>query len=171
MKNYSKEEIIELVKTKKIGVKELIDNGICPTCFNKENNNILYGSTKNTLIYENSDLEILLVTNPRSIGHTVIISKNHYKDMLEIPDDLCQEMFLIAKKTMNILKEVYKCESVYLCTMCDGPINHFHIQLIPRYQDKLRGSKNFVKERKNYIFDKEKFTKLKELLKNKKYKK
>lgn len=166
MKNYSNKKTIELIKNKKISVKELIDNGICPTCFNKENNDILYGSTKNTLLYENDNLEILLVTNPRSIGHTVIISKIHYKDMLEIPDNLCQEIFLIAKKTMNILKEVYKCESVYLCTMCDGPINHFHIQLIPRYKNELRGSKNFVKERKNYTFDKEKLTKLRELLKD-----
>ena len=166
MKNYSNKKTIELIKNKKISVKELIDNGICPTCFNKENNDILYGSTKNTLLYENDNLEILLVTNPRSTGHTVIISKIHYKDMLEIPDNLCQEIFLIAKKTMNILKEVYKCESVYLCTMCDGPINHFHIQLIPRYKNELRGSKNFVKERKTYTFDKEKFTKLRELLKD-----
>lgn len=166
MKNYPNKKTIELIKNKKINVKELIDNGICPTCFNKENNNILYGSTKNTLLYENDNLEILLVTNPRSIGHTVIISKIHYKDMLEIPDNLCQEIYLIAKKTMNILKEVYKCESVYLCTMCDGPINHFHVQLIPRYKNELRGSKNFIKERKTYTFDKEKLTKLRELLKD-----
>lgn len=166
MKNYPNKKTIELIKNKKINVKELIDNGICPTCFNKENNNILYGSTKNTLLYENDNLEILLVTNPRSIGHTVIISKIHYKDMLEIPDNLCQEIYLIAKKTMNILKEVYKCESVYLCTMCDGQINHFHVQLIPRYKNELRGSKNFIKERKTYTFDKEKLTKLRELLKD-----
>lgn len=166
MKNYLNKKTIELIKNKKINVKELIDNGICPTCFNKENNNILYGSTKNTILYENDNLEILLVTNPRSIGHTVIISKIHYKDMLEIPDNLCQEIYLIAKKTMNILKEVYKCESVYLCTMCDGPINHFHVQLIPRYKNELRGSKNFIKERKTYTFDKEKLTKLRELLKD-----
>ena len=86
--------------------------------------------------------------------------------MLEIPDNLCQEIYLIAKKTMNILKEVYKCESVYLCTMCDGQINHFHVQLIPRYKNELRGSKNFIKERKTYTFDKEKLTKLRELLKD-----
>lgn len=34
---------------------------------------------------------------------------------------------------MNIIKNVYKSESVYLYTVCDGPMNHFHLQLIPRY--------------------------------------
>ena len=66
---------------------------------------------------------------------------------------------------MSILKLVYQSESVYLCTMCDGPMNHFHIQLIPRYANEKRGSKNFVKERKEYVEDKEKIKTLRLLLK------
>ena len=37
--------------------------------------------------------------------------------------------------------------------MCDGPNNHYHIQLIPRYSHEKRGSNNFVKERHSYIYD------------------
>lgn len=44
--------------------------------------------------------------------------------MMEIDDETCNEIFLLAKKVMNVLKEVYNAESVYLCTMCDGPMNH-----------------------------------------------
>lgn len=84
---------------------------------------------------------------------------------MEIPDELCNEIFIFAKEIMNILKEVYQAESIYLCTMCDGPMNHFHIQLIPRYSYELRGSKNFVKERKEYIEDLEKITKIRKKIK------
>lgn len=84
---------------------------------------------------------------------------------MEIPDDLCKEVFVFAKRAMNIIKEVYKSESVYLCTMCDGPMNHFHVQLIPRYSNEKRDSKNFVKERKEYIVDIEKINKIRDLLK------
>ncbi len=66
---------------------------------------------------------------------------------------------------MIILKNTYNAESVYLCTMCDGLMNHFHIQLIPRYSFEKRGSKNFVKPRKNYIEDKEKIVEIRHLLK------
>ena len=65
---------------------------------------------------------------------------------------------------MNILKEVYGSESVYLCTMCDGPMNHFHIQLIPRYSFEKRGSDNFVKPRFEYKEDKEKIMQLRNKL-------
>ena len=143
-----------------VTVKDLIDNGICPTCYNKENNNCLYGDTKDKMIYENELFECFLCGNPRSIGHTIISSKKHYKDMMAIPDSLCKEIYLFAKKMMNVLKEVYKSESVYLCTMCDGPMNHFHIQLIPRYSYEERGSNNFVKERFEYKYDEEKLNEL-----------
>lgn len=143
----------------------LTDRGICPTCFNKENNNCLYGELGNKLLYENDLFECFLVGNPRANGHTIISSKKHYKDMMEIPDDLCQEVFVFAKRLMNILKEVYTAESVYLCTMCDGPMNHFHVQLIPRYDFEKRGSKNFVKERKEYVEDIEKIYQIRNLLK------
>ena len=143
----------------------LTDKGICPTCYDKENNHCLYGDNKDRMLYENDLYECFLVGNPRADGHTIISSKKHYKDMMEIPDDLCKEVFVFAKKVMNILKHVYLAESVYLCTLCDGPMNHFHIQLIPRYSFEKRGSRNFIKERKEYVEDREKVLKIRTLLK------
>ena len=150
----------------KLSPAKLVDKGICPTCYDKEHNHSLYGDNTNKILYENDLFECFLVGNPRAEGHTVISSKKHYKDMLEIPDDLCKEIFIFAKRIMIILKEVYSAESIYLCTMCDGLMNHFHVQLIPRYSFEQRGSKNFVKERKQYIEDKEKIMKIRKLLKN-----
>ena len=63
---------------------------------------------------------------------------------------------------MIIIKDVFVCERVCLCTMSDGPMNHYHIQLIPRYANEKRGSENFVKPRHSYVFDKEKFELLKQ---------
>ena len=147
----------------------LTDRGICPTCYDRENNHCLYGNNENKMLFENDLFECFLVGNPRANGHTIIISKKHYKDMMEIPDDLCVEVFLFAKKVMNIIRRVYQAESVYLCTMCDGPMNHFHIQLIPRYDYEKRGSKNFVKERQEYTEDIEKIMQIRKLLNNKIY--
>lgn len=131
-------------------VKQLVDNGICPTCYDREHGNCVFGYHPERILYENDKLECFLVGNPRSIGHMAISAKKHYKDMLEIPDALCQEIYVFAKQVMILMKDVYQCESVYLCTMCDGPMNHFHVQLIPRYANEERGSKNFVKTRKEY---------------------
>ena len=161
----TKKEIIKLIKKGEIGAAELTDAGICPTCFNKENGNVLYGDNTDKIIYEDDLFECFLAGNPRAIGHTIISTKTHYKDMMEVPNDVCEKIFLLAKKTMNIIKEVYKTESVYLCTMCDGLMNHFHLQLIPRYKNEERGSKNFVKPRMKYQEDKDKLKELRDRLK------
>ncbi len=164
LKNLTKEEIINLIKNKEIEVADLIDNGICPTCFDKENNHVVYGDNRDKILYEDEDFLCMLVSNPRCNGHTMISTKKHYKDMMEIDDQICMKVFLLAKKLMQIIKEVYQAESVYLCTMCDGPMNHFHLQLIPRYQDEKRGSKNFVKPRMPYIENQEKIKLIREKL-------
>ncbi len=150
----------------KISAAILTDLGICPTCYDKENNNILYGDNSYKMLYEDDLLECFFVGNPRAKGHVAISTKKHYKDMMEIPDDLCSEIYIFAKKVMNILKDVFKAKSVYLCTMCDGKMNHFHVQLIPRYSYEKRGSKNFVKPRKSYVKDIEKLNKIRRLLNN-----
>ena len=160
LKELSNEELKKLVLAKKVEVKDIVDSGICPTCFDRENDHILYGETKDKMIYEDDYFECFLVGNPRAEGHAAISTKKHFKDMMEIDDETCTKIFLLAKKLMVILKETYKSESVYLCTMCDGPMNHFHVQLIPRYSFENRGSKNFVKPRSEYKEDKEKLEEL-----------
>jgi len=166
LKNLKNEEIVKLIKNGKVEVADIVDSGICPTCFDKQNNNILYGNNKNKMIFGNDKFECFFVGNPRADGHVAISTKKHFKDMMEIDDETCKEIFLIAKKLMSLLKETYNAESVYLCTMCDGPMNHFHIQLIPRYSFEKRGSKNFVKPRFEYREDKEKLKKLREKMQN-----
>ena len=160
LKQFKDIEIIELIKRGKVGVADIVDSGICPTCFDKQNNHILYGDNTDKIIFENDKYKCFLVRNPRAEGHVAISTKKHFKDMMEIDDKTCIEIFLLAKKVMNILKEVYNAESVYLCTMCDGKMNHFHIQLIPRYSFEKRGSKNFVKPRFEYKENKEKLIQL-----------
>ncbi|MDO5569144.1 MAG: HIT family protein [bacterium] len=146
-----------------INVDELKEKGICPTCYNKEHGGV-YTDLGNRLLYEDDIIECFFEERPRSIGHTIILVKSHYNDMSFLPDDVCEYVYKVAKKMMNILKEVLKVERVYLCTMCDGKINHFHLQLIPRYPNETIGSKNFVKERKKYIEDINTIEKIKVLL-------
>ena len=156
LKELNDEKIIDLIKYGKVNVADIVDSGICPTCFDKPNNHILYGNNADKMIFENDKFECFLVGNPRADGHVAISTKKHFKDMMEIDDETCSKIFGSAKEVMNIVKKVYSSESVYLCTMCDGPMNYFHLQLIPRYSFEKRGSKNFVKQRFEYKEEKAK---------------
>ena len=164
LKQLKNEEIVNLIREGKVAIADIVDSGICPTCFDRENGHVLYGDSTDKMIYEDDEFECFLVGNPRADGHTAISTKKHFKDMMEIDDDTCEEIFKLSKKVMNVLKEVYSAESVYLCTMCDGPMNHFHVQLIPRFSFEKRGSKNFVKPRFEYKEDEGKIKELRNKL-------
>ncbi len=166
LKELENDKLVDLIKNGEVGVADIVDSGICPTCFDKENNHILYGDNSSKMIYEDELFECFLVGNPRAEGHTAISTKKHYKDMMEVDEETCKKVFALGRKVMILLKEVYGAESVYLCTMCDGPMNHFHVQLIPRYSFEERGSNNFIKPRFEYKEDKQKIKKLRELMKD-----
>lgn len=148
----------------KLSPGELVDLGICPTCFNREHNGALYGDMSDKLIFKDDDIEVFFVGNPRAEGHACISSINHYHDLSEAPDDLNNKIIKYSKLLMIAIKNVYKCERVYICSMCDGPNNHYHVQLIPRYKDEKRGSSNFVKARKAYVYDEQKLITIKKFL-------
>lgn len=157
-----KREMMTREEMLKLSPGELVDMGICPTCFNRETGGAVYGDNSDKLLYEDSEIECFFVGNPRADGHMCISTIAHYHDMSEAPDPINEKIIHFAKRFMGILCEVYGCERVYMCTMCDGPNNHYHIQLIPRYAHEKRGSRNFVKERKAYRFDKERYEAVRE---------
>ena len=136
-----------------LSAKELTDLGVCPTCLNRKYPGAIFGDDADKRLYRDEDVEILFVAKPRAVGHLCILSVPHYHDMSEAPDALNEKIVRYAKFLMKTLCEVCGCERVYLCTMCDGPANHYHVQLIPRYAGEERGSLNFVKPRGEYRHD------------------
>lgn len=155
---------IDVEKCLKLSPGELTDMGICPTCLNRATNKALYGDDKLLKTYEDEDIECLFVPNPRAKGHMMISTKKHYHDLSEAPDKVNEKIIRFVKMYMIIIKQVFGCERVYLCTMSDGPMNHYHVQLIPRYKEEKRGSENFVKPRQKYEFDEDKFNKVCKLI-------
>ncbi|HOZ54277.1 MAG TPA: HIT family protein [Bacilli bacterium] len=133
-------------------IEGLRSKGICPTCYNFKYGGV-YPNLGNKLLYEDEFLMCFFESKPRAKGHIIILIKEHYQDMSFLPDDVCAKAYIFAKKMMNVLKEALDVERVYLCTMCDGEPNHFHIQLIPRYPESKIGSTNFVNERQDYVED------------------
>ena len=158
---FSPEAILEMLT---LTPAQLTDAGICPTCLNRFTNNAVYGDDKYLKFYEDSDIECLFESRPRAAGHMLISTKKHYHDKSEAPAKLNEKISRFEAELMRIIKKVYGCERVYGCTMCDGPANHYHTQLIPRYANEKRGSDNFVKSRTPYVYDADKFKQVSKII-------
>ncbi len=138
----------------------LQEEGICPSCRNMEFGD-LYPS-EGRVFYEDDRVICLFEKYPRAVGHTIILSKEHYEDISDMPIELGTHIFEVSKRIIDLLKVKIGAEKVYMCTMCDGNRNHLHFQLLPRLAGETIGSKNFVRERgilKDYIETVEEFEK------------
>ena len=74
---------------------------------------------------------------PSEFGHILVISEDHYENMLSAPDDVAAHMFIVAKNYGIKLKNNLKSEGINITTNIGREagqlINHFHIHIIPRY--------------------------------------
>jgi diadenosine tetraphosphate (Ap4A) HIT family hydrolase len=125
-------------------VQELRRQGICDTC-----HSLATGEPHDNryVIHEDDLFKVNLEAYPRSRGHTIVVYKPHRADFSELAEDETGRVFQMCVRIANAVKHGLGAEKVYLNTMCDGPLNHLHLQLFPRYAGDPIGSTRFVAPR------------------------
>ena len=58
-------------------------------------------------IYEDEKVMAFMDMDPINEGHVLIVTKEHYLDIDEIPDDILAHLIIISKKIVSVLKEIY----------------------------------------------------------------
>ena len=98
-------------------------NGVFPTNF----------------IYEDEDFKVILDANPATKGHSLILPKKHFVNLLDADEEVLKKALPLAKKLSNKLIDVLKCDGVNVLQnnneAAGQAVFHLHIHLIPRYKD------------------------------------
>ena len=96
---------------------------------------IIKGEIPSYTIYEDDKMKAFLDVTPVSNGHVLLITKTHYKNFLDTPDELIKDMYHIIKtKIYPLLEEKLKITGLSICQI-GKDVNHYHIHLIPQYED------------------------------------
>ncbi len=86
-------------------------------------------------LYEDDKVIVFLSIDPLSNGHTLIVPKNHYIDITDIPIDTLNHINKISKEIYNLLKE--KLNFIGLKFVQNNgtlqEVKHYHLHLIPVY--------------------------------------
>lgn len=96
---------------------------------------IINNEIPSSTIYEDDIVKVILDVNPKSTGHTLIIPKEHYKDLDDIDIELLTKILKKAKDIKKLLEIKLNPESIIL-VQNNGEaekIKHFHLHLIPAY--------------------------------------
>ena len=81
--------------------------------------------------HENNSIVSFLDMNQSVPGHTLVIPIEHHQWFYDLPDELSDKLFRVAKKIAKELKEKYNADYVRL-NIVGTDIPHVHIHLIPQ---------------------------------------
>ena len=99
---------------------------------------IANGGIPSAVLYEDENFKVILDLGPASRGHALILPKEHYGNIYEIPEEMTAKAFILAKKMAEKMTEVLHCDGVNVVqnngTAAGQTVFHFHIHLIPRYE-------------------------------------
>lgn len=100
---------------------------------------IAAGEIPSATIYEDEDFRVILDIEPASKGHALILPKEHYANLYELPDELAAKALVVAKKVIAQMTEIVGCDG-YNVLQNNGEaagqtVFHFHTHLIPRYKE------------------------------------
>ena len=77
--------------------------------------------------------------SPATRGHALVIPRNHYIDLMEMPDDELEHVFVAARRLARKLKEALNPAGFNVINACGSvawqTVFHFHLHVIPRYED------------------------------------
>lgn len=100
---------------------------------------IAAGDIPSATIYEDDDFRVILDIEPASKGHALILPKDHYANLYELPEELASKALIVAKKVITKMTEIVGCDG-YNVLQNNGEaagqtVFHFHMHLIPRYKE------------------------------------
>ena len=99
---------------------------------------ILNNELPSKTIYEDDQIKIIMNINPATDGHLLVIPKKHLVNLWDTDNEtITHSLDVVRNSIYPLLKEKLNCEGLTLAQNNElgQEIKHYHIHLIPRYQN------------------------------------
>jgi histidine triad (HIT) family protein len=98
---------------------------------------IIQGKIATIKIYESKNILAVLDVNPVTRGHILVMPKQHYQFLTQLPDSLLFEIFNFVKHIIPAIIRTVKSQGVTISILQgkEQTIPHFIVNIIPRFKD------------------------------------
>ena len=91
-------------------------------------------------IYEDDKFVVFMDMSPATRGHSLVVPKDHYANIYEMPAELAGEAMKVAQKMAIKMKDALHTDGFNIVQnngeAAGQTVFHFHMHLIPRYSGK-----------------------------------
>lgn len=88
-------------------------------------------------VYEDEYCIAILDISQATIGHTLVMPKKHFKNILELDDETAKHLFKVTKDLSIKISKLPNVLGLNVLNNCGEKagqsVDHFHIHIIPRY--------------------------------------
>ncbi len=94
-----------------------------------------------TVVFEDSHTLAFLDIHPLNPGHTLVIPKKHYANMIEMPPHEAGRVFTSVAKVMKGVEKASKADGISVGQSngkaASQDVFHMHVHIIPRYNHEM----------------------------------
>jgi len=113
---------------------------------------IVRGEIPAAKLYEDDSVLAFLDISPINKGHTLVIPKKHYKNLYDLPEEEFQKVAVVVKRVSGAVKRATGAAGINVLQANEKAagqeVMHFHVHVIPRFENDGSGFKWPKKEYK-----------------------
>ena len=101
--------------------------------------NIISGEIPSYKVSKDDNFYAFLDISQATYGHTLVVPKQHFENLFAMPDFLLEKMLILVRDLASKIKTATNCKGINILNnngeAAGQSVHHFHIHIIPRYDN------------------------------------
>src|SRR5436305_7740525 len=97
---------------------------------------LIHGAAEVSICHEDADAIAFMDIQPVNNGHVLVVPREHYESLLEVPIELGTHLFRVTMRIANAVRNVSGCTDMNIVVSSGAAAGqdepHYHIHIIPR---------------------------------------
>lgn len=97
---------------------------------------LIRGAAEVSICHEDTDAIAFMDIQPVNNGHVLVVPREHYESLLDVPPELGMHLFKVTMQLANAIRKVTGCDDLNIVVNSGAAAGqdepHYHVHIIPR---------------------------------------
>ncbi|PVX24391.1 MAG: hypothetical protein CW716_10205 [Candidatus Bathyarchaeum sp.] len=96
---------------------------------------IALGEAPASIVYEDEDVLAFMDLSPTTVGHTLVVSREHWENIYEVPEETLAKVIAIVKRVSDAVRRTIEADGIMVIQnngrAAGQMVFHLHFHVIP----------------------------------------